>query len=293
MNKALKVHIVPKINGKNQPAIQDIIKRFDSHVTLVNVHDIDNRTVVVAIGGDGTVIHAAKLAAPFGALVAGINLGHLGFLPDFENNDDDIGRLIKFIQEYPVGSESDVDWNDLVDLVDKYQVDIEPRFMLSYTSNTGVEFEAVNEFYITDKSNQVLKGEVYVDGALAFPILGDGLIIGTPTGSTAYSLSAGGAIIDPKLRLIQITPVASHMLTSRPVIVGDSADVVVKIDTDCEPIISVDGQEVLSRKGQRNYEFSIGYKNIDDRVRIIRNRKTHVNIFNVLKDKLYFSSRND
>ncbi|MFY0656335.1 MAG: NAD(+)/NADH kinase [Neptunomonas phycophila] len=293
MNNSLKVHIVPKVNGEKLLPIQNIIQFIGQHLNLVDVHDIDDRTVVIAIGGDGTVIHAAKLAAPFNALVAGINLGHLGFLPDFENDTGEIMRLIEFIKEYPVGYESDAEWNDLVDLADKYQVDIEPRYMLSHTTNKGVEHEALNEFYITDKSNQVLKGEVYVDGALAFPFVGDGLIIGTPTGSTAYSLSAGGAIIDPKLRLIQITPVASHMLTSRPVIVGDSADVVVKVDKECEPIISVDGQEVLTRKGQRNYEFSIGYKNINDRVRIIRNRKTHVNIFNVLKDKLYFSSRND
>jgi NAD+ kinase len=296
MNTSRKVHIVPKINGEESDAVQFITKQFKlNEFTLVDMWDVDNRTVVVAIGGDGTVIHAAKIFSGFDCLIAGINLGHLGFLPDFEQSVEDLESLMGFIEEYPVGYEDDYDPDTLKDIADKYQVDIEHRHMLTYRPNGKFGSSALNEFYITDKSNQVLKGEVHVDGALAFPFVGDGLIVGTPTGSTAYSLSAGGAIIDPKLRLIQITPVASHMLTSRPVIVGDT-EVVLKIDDSCDPILIADGQEVNIRdiEGVNYHEVSIEYENeIGDRARVIRNRKRHVNIFDVLKDKLYFSSRND
>lgn len=277
-----RVHLVMKLDAApsctKHASIVDII---NERADVVSFSEIDSNTTIIAIGGDGTVIHAAKCAAVHDVAVAGINKGRLGFLPDFEPTHSDVNRLLDAIAEMQFGSGE-------VELKDKYNITTESRSLLEYQTDHDGDSYALNEFYITNKTNQVLKGEVYINGAIAFPFIGDGLIVGTATGSTAYSLSAGGAIIDPSLNVIQITPVAPHMLGTRPVIVG-SDNITIKIDESTESTIFCDGQDVEHQTSPRTYEFRLTGLS----ARVIRNHKKHVNIFNVLKDKLFFNSRND
>ena len=284
-----KIHIVTKLDGEDDLG-QYIAKLITARApNVVSEKDVDNSTTIIAIGGDGTVIHASKLAAERGAIVAGINVGHLGFLPDFEPDYDDVVRLLSFINEY----EEALVWGEAYKLGEKYSVDIEPRYLLGLTDDRKPDNirTAMNEFYVHCNHNKVLKCEVYINDKLAFPFIGDGLIFSTPTGSTAYSLSAGGAIVDPTEKLIQITPVAAHMLTSRPVIVGSGAAINIRFSDDCKAIIRADGQQLVPRRSINGGEINISYGGAP-RVSLIRNRAENNTIFDVLKDKLYFSARN-
>ena len=305
----MKIHIVRKVNGEDEKkvsavvnAIATIIDRSAFDSIILDEKDITRDTVIIAIGGDGTVLHAAKLALKYDCLLAGINVGHLGFLPDFDI--DECETLLEYVSRIPFGilnmhiNDNDLDpdegpYDPEDRLKEYYQTDIEQRRTI-----TAIEKEpelpdwdvstALNEMYITNNTDQVLKCEVYVDGKLAFPFVGDGLIISTPTGSTAYSLSAGGSIMDPMAEAIQIVPVASHMLTMRPIVVNADSKITVKSDQNI--MVRSDGQII------KHFAFGdeVHFASRDDvRVKMIRNRARHVNIFDVLKDKLYFSSRND
>ncbi|MBQ3133672.1 MAG: NAD(+)/NADH kinase [Clostridia bacterium] len=159
---------------------------------------IANCDVVVALGGDGTMIHIAKIAAPFGKPVLGINCGHLGFMPDLEQDEL---HLLKA-------------------LIDGAYT-IEERMMLEVTVNDGTPMLALNELAI---SRTVLKpmATVHIQsgGKPALDYQADGVLVATPTGSTAYSLSAGGPVIDPSVQCLLVTPVCPHALTARSYIFG-------------------------------------------------------------------------
>ena len=163
--------------------------------------------VVVALGGDGTMIHIAKLAAPYGKPVLGINCGHLGFMPDLEQ--DELSELKALI---------DGDYA------------IEERMMLEVSINGGEPQLALNELAI---SRTVLKPMVLVHienaGQPALDYRGDGVLVATPTGSTAYSLSAGGPVIDPSVQCLLVTPVCPHSLTSRSYIFGADVELTLTV----------------------------------------------------------------
>ena len=163
--------------------------------------------VVVALGGDGTMIHIAKLAAPFSKPVLGINCGHLGFMPDLEQ--DELSELKALI---------DGDYA------------IEERMMLEVSINGGEPQLALNELAI---SRTVLKPMVSVHienaGQPALDYRGDGVLVATPTGSTAYSLSAGGPVIDPSVQCLLVTPVCPHSLTSRSYIFGADVELTLTV----------------------------------------------------------------
>ena len=153
---------------------------------------------VVALGGDGTMIHIAKMAAPYGKPVLGINCGHLGFMPDLEQDELDL----------------------LAALIDGRYA-IEERMMLEISVNGGEPMLALNELAI---SRTVLKpmATVHIQsgGKPALDYQADGVLVATPTGSTAYSLSAGGPVIDPSVQCLLVTPVCPHALTARSYIFG-------------------------------------------------------------------------
>jgi len=160
--------------------------------------------IIVTVGGDGTALQGFRIASDYKAPVITVNLGRLGFLADI--NPKDVGIRIGDI------------------LNGEYVV--EERMLLQ----DELGQTAANEFYISHSSRgKVFHYSVYVDDVLASKQAADGVIIGTPTGSTAYSLAAGGAILSPSMKAIQIVPVAPHSLTSRALIVSHKSKI--RIDT--------------------------------------------------------------
>lgn len=172
-------------------------------------HDVD---VILSIGGDGTFLSAVAYALELNIPVAGINCGRLGFLADInsENLEEALGDLLHGNYE--------LEYRSLLQVV-------EPVRLFK-----GVNY-AINELTVHKLDNSsMIKIETLINGEFLANYWADGLIISTPTGSTAYSLSVGGPIVIPDLAGLIITPIASHNLTVRPVVVPDDVEIELHIE---------------------------------------------------------------
>ncbi len=183
--------------------------------------------LVIVVGGDGSLLGAARAMARHGVPVLGINRGSLGFLTDI--HPDDLESRVSEVLE------------------GRYL--LESRFLLEAHVRRGLEFigqsDALNDVVLhPGKSTRMIEFELYIDGHFVCSQKADGLIVATPTGSTAYSLSAGGPIMHPKLDAIVIVPMYPHTLSSRPIVVDGNSElkVVVASDMQIYPLVSCDGQ---------------------------------------------------
>ncbi len=180
--------------------------------------------LLISLGGDGTILRMARLVAPVGTPILGINLGKLGFLAEvsLEDVNDCLTEILK--GEYVVAE----------------------RMMLQgVTSASAKTYLALNDIVI-DKygTSRVLNFETYVDREYLATFTADGVIFSTPTGSTAYGLASGGPIVTPRNRSITISPICPHTLTARPVIVPDDSVIRIKIASAPHKVhITADGQD--------------------------------------------------
>ncbi len=175
----------------------------------------DGFDFVFIIGGDGTILKAARFYAKSQTPILGINLGRLGFLSQSSREDIDC----------------------TVDKILSGKFIIEDRIMLKSDKNT-----ALNDFVIKGcDTGRTAKFSLKINGKFVCDYLADGIIIATPTGSTAYGLSAGGPVITPSLNAFVIVPICAHTLTARPIVVP--ADEKIAVCTDVKASVSADGQE--------------------------------------------------
>ena len=190
---------------------------------------IKNCDVLVTIGGDGTFIHAAHDAAEYDKKILGINAGNLGFLAGIEKQELEL----------------------LENLIDgKYEID--RRMMLSISHYKGNEL--INKHYCLNDvvvargmSLRMCDIEVKCDDKKVNNYYCDGLILSTPTGSTAYSLSAGGPVVDPTIESIIMTPICTHSLFSRSMIFRPESVIEIKVTNPdlCLPVLSCDGEKAI------------------------------------------------
>ena len=154
--------------------------------------------LIIVLGGDGTMLKAADDNAGGRVPLLGINLGQLGYMAEIEKEG----------------------WKEALDSVLSGDYEIEERMMLEVRSvRTGETMEALNDIVITRAGKlQVVGIDVYVNGQFLNRYEADGIIVSTPTGSTAYNLSAGGPIVEPQARLILMTPICAHTLNTRTII---------------------------------------------------------------------------
>jgi NAD+ kinase len=198
----------------------------DSRKGLTRQKVADSSQLLLVLGGDGTLLAAARLAAPRGIPVLPINMGSLGFLTNFT------------LQElHPALDDT-----------------LEGRFSLSERVLITVDLERAGKVIDTQRVlNEVVinKGalarmielELIIDGDFVCRYRADGLIIATPTGSTAYSLSAGGPIVHPTVESFVITPICPHMLSDRPLVIRDSSTIEMKLSGNTESVfLTLDGQ---------------------------------------------------
>jgi NAD+ kinase len=200
--------------------------------------------LLIVLGGDGTLLGAAKLVADQGPPILGINTGHLGFLTEIEDCED----------LEPIGPI----------LAGEYQ--LERRMMLeaAVLRDGAIVHQqlGLNEAVISrGVLPQLLQLEVSVDGAPIAQYPADGIIVSTPTGSTAYALSAGGPILAPDLNLLLLTPICSHTLGARSVVIGGDEVITIDATTRGEVLLTVDGMNpfplapgdrVLVRRSERS-----------------------------------------
>ncbi len=201
--------------------------------------------LLIVVGGDGSMLNVSKYVASSNVPVIGVNRGKLGFLTDI----------------LPDEIESKVD--DVLSGL----YDVEKRFLLDIALVKGSEKDylgsALNDVVLHPGSAaQMIEFELFIDGTFVYSQESDGLIIATPTGSTAYALSAGGPIMHPSLDAIVLAPMYPHSLSSRPVVVdGDSMiKIVIPSTGSRQPQISCDGD--LKYSASSGDEFLITKKNV-------------------------------
>lgn len=195
-------------------------------------------TAVITVGGDGTIIHSAKKAAAYSKPVLGINAGRLAFMAGLEIHELDL--LSKLI-----GGDYCTDRRMML----KTTVTDEDKSDFGYSINDATVMRNA-------RMGGISEIDVDLDGSFFNRYLGDGLIISTPTGSTAYSLSAGGPVVDPKLECIVMTPICSHSVFTRSLVLGENSSLSV-YSSDGNPIcVSCDGDEpfTVSAKGRIKVE---------------------------------------
>lgn len=196
-----------------------------SLLNLSEYADASQADALFILGGDGTILRAARKYVSFDLPMVGINIGHLGFMSEI--NLPDVEKMIHHIKQ-----------GDYV---------IDERMMLEAKINgAGRPFIALNDFIITKiNRTHMVQLDLYVNGTLAEFYNGDGLIVATPTGSTAYSLSAGGPIIAPNVSCMLITPMCPHSLYARSIVTKYSDTIMVCPHEGEENVtFSADGQEL-------------------------------------------------
>lgn len=222
--------------------------------------------IAISLGGDGSMLDACEKTAQTSCPVLGINLGNLGFLTALEKNEFD------FLSDIFNG---------------KYEV--EERMMLSAEirdEDFSKTVHALNEIIISSSvCVKITEVELKCDNSVAMKCSSDGIIIASPTGSTAYSLSAGGPIIDPNMEAICVTPICPHSLTARPLVFGAGAKLAVKGRTKDKNnsgiIVTPDGKDGIPVS--ENAEITITRSPLKTKlVKVKQNR-----FFDILSTKMY------
>src|SRR3984893_16625253 len=223
---------------------------------------------VVVLGGDGTLLSAARAVAKAGIPVLGINLGSLGFLTEVPLED-----------LYPT-----------LDSIEHSCCNIESRSMVHcevFRKDVCVgRYDELNDVVVGKGTVARLNHcDVYIDRAFVSSYQADSLIVSTPTGSTAYSLAAGGPILMPSVYAFVVTPVSAHSLTHRPLVVRDTAEIEIVVKTgEDEAYLSIDGQIGMPVfDGDRGRCFKSQHQ-----VKLLR---THGTFFDVLRTKLKWGQR--
>jgi NAD+ kinase len=223
---------------------------------------------IVVLGGDGTLLAAARAVAKAGIPVLGVNLGSLGFLTE-----------VPLAELYPT-----------LEALDRDQCGTEPRSMLDCQllrqGRCVAQYHALNDVVVNKSAIARLADfDLYINQDFVSNYKADGLIVATPTGSTAYSLAAGGPILMPSVEGFVITPVSPHALTHRPLVVRDSVEISIVVKAAEEhAFLSVDGQVGMPlMDGDR-----VTCRKSQHKVRLLRMKKT---FFDVLRTKLKWGQR--
>ncbi|MGC1415355.1 MAG: NAD(+)/NADH kinase [Candidatus Acidiferrum sp.] len=204
-------------------------------------HIADQADILLVLGGDGTLLAAARVAAARCIPILPINLGSLGFLTSFT-----VEELYPALEETLAGRSS-----------------MDQRVMLQVElvrAEAVVDLQHVLNDAVVNKSAlaRMIELELFIDDDFVCRYRADGLVVATPTGSTAYSLSAGGPIVHPSVEAFIITPICPHTLTDRPVVVRDSSCIEVKLAGNSESVfLTLDGQKGIPMESE-------------DRIRITR-----------------------
>lgn len=239
---------------------KNTLKYFEAKaVKIVDVSEISKADFVVVIGGDGTLLRASKKIIYSNAVVMAINAGALGFLTE-----------IKASEAF-----------ETFDMYLKGEYKIEERSFLKVVYQ-GKSYDALNEVMISKGGvmEKILKVSVDSENGYINDYKADGLIVSTPTGSTAYSLSAGGPIVMPTLKAMILTPIAPHNLTNRPIVLDGNEKIYIELKDNREGYLVIDGEG--SGKLSVGDKVEISYSDFKLKLILPKGR----NYYNILREKL-------
>lgn len=250
-----------------------ICKQLDSCLdkAALTIWSQSNLDCVLVLGGDGTLLTMARKLAPLGIPLLGINLGHLGFLTGIELSGLEQG----------------------LDALIKGDIQLENRMMLeAEVRREDAEpevFFALNDMVITKGAfSRMIRLTISVSGQYVETYPADGVIVSSPTGSTAYCLSAGGPIVSPELEAMILTPICPHNLYSRPMVISPNEEIRISMITQgVEAMLTVDGQQgVLLKHGD-----VVAVRKAPFYTRLVRLKNR--TFFEVLRDKLQEGTSHD
>lgn len=258
-----------KYYSEEKPYIGRINQAFAPRCREVNGYsDLNGLDVLFVLGGDGTILNIASECAKRGIKIIGINYGHVGFLAEFEPEILD----------------------DAIELVKSGKYSVQNRSMLKI-SLRGEVYYALNDAVIQRRTvgegfTNTVSLRAEIDGATVDNFSSDGIIVSTPTGSTAYSLAAGGSVLTPDISAFSLTPICPHSLHSRPVVYSDESVLkLYSLNSSAELGLIADGR-------------AVGVVSVDDCVLICKAEytadfitKTKKNFFNKLLVKLNIWSK--
>lgn len=241
----------------------EIEKRFSRRIEpKLNLMDLlEKADIIVSFGGDGTILSTARLVGHRELPILGVNLGKLGFLAEVSPEE-----IFDFIKKVCNG---------------EYR--IEKRMVLeANVKGKNEKYFALNDIVIDRSgSTRVVDIETYINDEYLITYTADGLIISTPTGSTAYSLAAGGPIVTPSSNVITLTPICPHTLTARPVVIPDDSVIKIKVEFyERDILITADGQ--IEYKIKPPVEVVV--KKADYKVNLVK--RLEISYFDLLRSKL-------
>ena len=232
----MKVGVLEQQNKRGNPETAQEILRFLTEsgyecVRFSSHKEIDGVDVVIVLGGDGAILHTAVFAAQKGIKIIGINYGTLGFLTEYEKTERELVKeLLSALEQ------------DLCRIVKRSLLQVTVGENTYYALNevsihrdnslNSAEFTKILDVNVSTKEGEEI-------------ISGDGLLICTPTGSTAYSLSAGGAILTPEVPVFMLTPICAFSMRARPIVFSDLEEFTLKIKKG-RAIVLVDGKAVAA-----------------------------------------------
>ena len=258
VNQINRVKIIKKENLE-----EDKLVHFYDYMKLNKIEeteDTEKADLIISFGGDGTLLVAAKETLRKDIPVMAVNMGTLGYL-------------------------ADIPPKDVVEMLEKYRRNeciVDKRTFLKVKYNEK-EYHALNDLVISKGgiASQMISVEVYADEVFVNKYRADGIIIATPTGSTAYSLSAGGSIVHPNLRALSITPLSPQSLTARPIIIDGNEVLSFKVfSRDNDTHLNIDGR--INFRIKQEDEISAVMSN--RKVKIIRSGKS--DYYGILREKL-------
>ncbi len=236
---------------------------WDDEAIAAPLHETD---LVIVLGGDGSTLRAARWTVPYNVPIFGINVGRVGFLSEATPDD----------------------WPDKLERVLRGQHWLERRLLLHaelWRDDALVQpFMALNEVVIGRGSQaRVIRLHLRVDDDLVTTYIADALIVATPTGSTAYALSAGGPLLHPMVPAWVLVPIAPHTLSNRPIVLADSVEIAIEIVAGRDASASFDMQSIASlHHGDR-----IVVRRSEHRVRLLHPRGW--SYFDTLREKLHWN----
>lgn len=257
-----------------QPIVEENVASYidDTNITVMTLLELGKAAdLAIVVGGDGNMLGAARTLSQYDVAVIGVNRGNLGFLTDLSPDDYETCLMEVLSGVYKT----------------------ELRFLLDVSVYRDKELKAsnsaMNEVVLhADKVAHMIEFEAFIDGSFVFHQRSDGLIVSTPTGSTAYSLSGGGPIVHPNLNAISLVPMFPHTLTSRPLVVNADSEVKIIVSKDKNSLLQIScdshimlsvmpGDEIVIKKHQ------LGLRMV---------HPTNHDYYSVLRKKLHWGKQN-
>ncbi|MCX5812582.1 MAG: NAD(+)/NADH kinase [Proteobacteria bacterium] len=263
-------HIIEEFGKQNEIYLDEDSARILGYEKYIEIEHVgDEADMIVVLGGDGTLLSVSRHIKKEDVPILGVNLGSLGFLTEVS------------VEELP----------SVLGHVFKDDYEISKRIMLDIVvireEEKIFELVALNDAVITkDALARIIDIETYVDDEYLTTIRGDGLIVSTPTGSTGYSLAAGGPIIYPSLKNIVLSPICPHMLTNRPIILPECVTIRASLLSPGERVVlTLDGQIGIPLE----YGDEVIMKKSTHTVSLIKSKQK--GYFEILRTKLKWGER--